>query len=338
MLFTVAASALLLTAALAEAQAAKILKYAHFQPAKMDQPKHAAAVAFKNYVEAATGGSIEVQIYPAGQFGGDAPTMEALRMGTLELAVAHDGAIAGTFKPVIALGIPYLFDDQAEAWAVLDGPFGREFGKQMLAKTGIRFFGFADNGLRHFTNSKRPIKSPDDLKGLKIRIQPSPVFEKLIDSLGASASSIPWAQLPTALQEGIVDGEENSVTNILAASLYQSQKYITLDAHVYSVHAYLMNDRFYQSLTDREKEIVRRGIEIAREIHRGMTTAQDLNAKDILTEVGMTVDTLTPAQVDAFRQRSQAPVRAYVEKETDKALVDLLFASIEKYRHSGKAE
>jgi C4-dicarboxylate-binding protein DctP len=336
--FAIAAGLLLVMASMADAQAAKILKYAHFQPAKMDQPMHAAAVAFKNYVEAASGGSIEVQIFPASQFGSDSATMEALRLGTLEMAVAHDGAIAGTFKPIIALGIPFLFNDEQEAWTVLDGPFGKEFGKEMLAKTGIHFFGFADNGLRHFTNSKHPIVTPDDLKGLKIRVMPSPVFEILIKSLGASPSSIPWTQLPTALQEGIVDGEENSVTNIIAASLYQSQKYVTLDAHVYSVHAYLINDKFYQSLTDREKGIVHTGIEIARVIHRGMTTSQDLNAKDILSDLGMTVTTLTPQQVEAFRVKALPPVREYVEKETDKSLVDLLFSSIDAYRHGAPAE
>ena len=93
----------------------KVLKYAHFQPAKDDQPKHVAALAFKDYVEKNTNGAIKVEIYPAGQFGKDAETMEGLKMGTLEMAVAHDGAIAVVFKEIAILGIPYLYDSHAHA-------------------------------------------------------------------------------------------------------------------------------------------------------------------------------------------------------------------------------
>lgn len=323
-----AVAALALTVHAAAAQQTKTIKYAHFQPAKLDQPKHAAATAFKAYVEANSGGTLKVEIFPAGQFGGDAPTMEGLRLGTLEMAVVHDGAIAGTFKPVIAFGIPFLFRDQAQAWAVMDGPFGQEFGEMMAKQVGIRALALADNGIRHFTNNVRPIRTPDDMKGLKIRVQPSPVFQRLVEALGASPSAIPWAELPTALQQGVVDGQENSVTNILAASLYQHQKHISLDAHVYSIHAYLMNERFWQSLSKEQQKVVRDGVEIAKWIHRGMTTAQDLNAKDILEKVGMTVTVLSPQQIGAFREKAQGPVREYVEREVGKPLVDKLFAAI----------
>lgn len=327
------ASAALLAGAAASAGAdTKIIKYAHFQPAKQDQPKHAAALAFKAYVESESGGSLQVQILPAGQFGKDAETMEGLRLGTLEMAVVHDGAIAGTFKPIIALGIPYLFKDQVQAWQVFDGAWGKDFGERMLQQTEIRALGIADNGVRHFTNSKKPIASPADLGGLKMRVQPSPVFQTLVSSLGASPSAIPWAELPTALQQGVVDGQENGVTNIMAASLYQFQKYATLDGHIYSVHMYLMNDAFWQSLTPDEQRIVQRGVEIAKVIHRGMTTAQDLNAKALLEGVGMEVTSLSAAQIDEFRKAAQDPVRKYVEEELgeDKNLVDGLFAAIKE--------
>lgn len=316
-------------------QTVKVIKYAHFQPARPDQPKHAAALAFKAYVEANSGGSLQVQIFPAGQFGNDAVTMEGLRLGNLEMAVAHDGAIAVVWKPIALLAIPYLFEDQAMAWAVLDGPFGQEYNELMLKQTGIRLFGFGDNGIRHFTNSKRPIRTPDDMKGLKIRVMPSPVFQTLVNALGASPSAIPWAELPTALQQKVVDGEENGVTNILAASLYQYQKYVTLDGHVYSVHGYLMNGKFWDGLTKEQQAIVCKGVEIAKWIHRGMTTAEDMNAKGILESKGMEVTTLTPAQIEAFRQRAQGPVRAWVEQQVGKELVGKLFAAIDAYKKAG---
>jgi C4-dicarboxylate-binding protein DctP len=316
------------------AQAQKTLKYAHFQPAKEDQPKHAAALAFKEHVEKATNGSIKVEIYPAGQFGKDQPTMEGLRLGTLEMAVAHDGAIATVYKPIGVLGIPFLYENHEHAWRVYDSPWLKDFSADMVKKTGIRMLGLADNGVRHFTNSLRPIVTPSDMKGMKIRIQPSPVFQALVESLGASASAIPWAELPAALQQKVVDGQENSVTNILAASLYQYQKYATLDGHVWSVHAYMINDRFYNGLTPTEKKAVDEGTQKAIAIHRKMTAEQDLNAKSILEKNGMQVTTLTPAQVGEFRKLSQPPVRQWAEKEIGKDYVQRLFGAIDKAKRS----
>jgi C4-dicarboxylate-binding protein DctP len=194
----------------------------------------------------------------------------------------------------------------------------------MLKETGIRLIAYADNGIRHFTTSKKAIKTPDDLKGMKMRVQPSPVFIEMVKALGANPSAIDWAELPAALSQGTVDGQENGVTNILAASLYQSQKHVTLDGHVYSLHAYLMSDAFYQGLTPEQRKAVDEGVEIAKGIHRKMTSEQDMNAGKILSEKGMTVTELTPDQVDAFRKIAQPAVRAHLEKESGKELVGKL--------------
>ena len=324
----IAAATLAFALAPGEAFAQKTLKYAHFQPAREDQPKHAAALAFKEHVEKATGGSIKVQIFPAGQFGKDQPTMEGLRLGTLEMAVAHDGAIATVHKPIGVLGIPFLYNSHEEAWRVYDSPWREAFSADMVKKTGVRMLGIADNGVRNFTNNLRPVQSPADMKGMKIRIQPSPVFKVLVESLGASASVIPWAELPTALQQGVVDGQENGVTNILAASLYQHQKYATLDGHVWSIHAYLVNERFYRGLTDVERKAVDEGTAKAVAIHRRMTSDQDKQAKQILEKVGMQVYVPTAAQIDEFRSLAQPPVRQWAEQEIGKPYVDALFEAV----------
>jgi len=154
------------------------------------------------------------------------------------------------------------------------------------------------------------------------------VFKALVESLGASPSAIPWAELPTALQSKVVDGQENGVTNILAASLYQYQKYITLDGHVWSIHAYLINDRFFKSLTPEQQKVVMDGAKIARDIHRKMTSDQDLAAKEILTKNGMQVTELSASQVDQFRKMAQPPVTEWVTKEIGKEWPDKLFATI----------
>jgi TRAP-type transport system periplasmic protein len=321
----VAAAAVSLCAGPALAQ--KVMKYAHFQPGKTDQPKHAAALAFKEHVEKATNGSVKVEIYPASQLGPAQQIMEGLRLGTVEMGVVHDGGIPGVYKTFNIFGLPFIFNNHAHAYAVLDGKFGQELGEDMRKKTGIRLMGYADNGIRHFTNSKRAIKSPEDMKGLKMRVQPSPVFVKLVESLGASPTAIDWGELPAALAQGTADGQENGVTNIMAASLYQHQKHVTLNGHVYSLHAYLISDRFFSSLTDAEKKAVTEGAEKAKKIHRDMTREQDLSAKKVLSEKGMTVTELTPAEIDRFRRAAQPVVRAYLEADVSKEWTEKLISA-----------
>lgn len=314
------------------AAADRTVSYAHFQTADLASPKHAAALAFKGCLEGNTAGGIEVQIYPASQFGNETVTMEGLQLGTLQIGVVHDGPISATYPPFAVFAIPYLFNDQAEAWAVVDGPFGQEMGEDMAEKSGIRILAMADNGVRNFTNSRRPIASPDDMAGLKIRVMTAPVWVRLVESLGASATPVPWPELPGALQQGVVDGQENGVTNILDASLYQHQDHVTLDGHVFSWHAYLINEAFYQSLTDDERKALHRCTEIAKVIHRGMTAAQDTNATTILSERGMTVTPLTPEQRQAFRERAQPAVREWVVEQIGEDWPDRLDAAIEEYR------
>ncbi|MEO0980769.1 MAG: DctP family TRAP transporter solute-binding subunit, partial [Pseudomonadota bacterium] len=280
------ATAALAIASAAGAASAKDLKYAHFQAADMSSPKHAAALAFETCVEGKTAGSIDVQVYPASQLGDGGQVIEGLQLGTIQLGVVHDGPISGVYKPFAVFAMPYLFDDQAMAWSVVDGEFGTEMFEDMRAKTGIRVLGLADNGVRNFTNSKVPVAEPEDMKGLKMRVMTAPVWTRLVESLGASATPVPWPELPGALQQGVVDGQENGVTNIVNASLYQHQKYVSLDGHVFSWHAYMINDDFYESLTDAEKAAVGQCVEISKIIHRGMTAAQDANAATILGEKG----------------------------------------------------
>ncbi|WP_018699736.1 DctP family TRAP transporter solute-binding subunit [Amorphus coralli] len=320
---------------LAGAANAETIRYAHFQPASLDQPKHAAALAFKSHVEAATNGEVTVEIYPASQLGGGQEVMEGLQLGSIQLGVVHDGPIGSTFPPFQVFQIPYVFGNQNVAWDVLDGEFGDEVADAMLEETGIRLMGYADNGIRHFTNNERPIETPADMEGLKIRVQPSPVFQRLVESLGASATVVAWPELPSALAQGVVDGQENGVTNILAADLYENQDYVSLDGHVYSLHAYMMNNDFFEGLDPKEQQAVLEGIEIAKWIHRGMTAAQDANAQTILSDVGMQVTPLSPDQVAAFREKAQGPVAEWVAGEVGQEWVDGLFSAVEAAAPAG---
>lgn len=321
-----------LTVPLAVTAAEKVIKYAHFQAADLTSPKHAAALAFKGCLEAKTESGIEVQIFPASQLGDGPEVMEGLQLGTIQLGVVHDGPISSVYPPFSVFAIPYLFDDQAMAWSVVDGPFGQEMAEDMTAETGIRLLAMADNGVRNFTNSKRPIRAPEDMEGLKIRVMTAPVWVSLVESLGASATPVPWPELPGALQQGVVDGQENGVTNIVNASLYQHQSHVSLDGHVFSWHAYMINDDFYNNLTGAEQTALNQCIEIAKVIHRGMTAAQDANATTILTEKGLEVTPLSPVQKAKFRERAQPAVRAFVVEQVGEEWPNKLDAAIAEYR------
>ena len=316
----------------ASAAQAKDLRYAHFQSADLSSPKHAAALAFEACVEGKTSGSIDVQIFPASQLGGGPEIMEGLELGTVQMAAIHDGPISTVYKPFSVLAMPYLFDDQAMAWAVMDGEFGDALAADMLEQTGIRSFGVADNGVRNFTNNVRPVADPTEMEGLKMRVMTAPVWVTLVESLGASATPVPWPELPGALQQGVVDGQEYGVTNIVNASLYQHQKYVSLDGHVFSWHAYLMSDAFYQSLTADEQQAVEQCVEISKTIHRGMTAAQDANATTILSELGMEVVPVSPAQKAMFREAAQPAVREFIVSEIGAEWPDRLDAAVAAYR------
>ncbi len=297
------------------ANAAKTIRYAHFQAADISSPKHAAALAFKDYVESHTNGEVQVKIFPASQLGGGNEIMEGLQFGGVEMAVVHDGAVSATYKPFNIFAMPYAVDSQYEAWKLGDSDFVKTMSEDMRSSLGVRLLAVADNGIRHFTNNKREVKSVKDMEGLKMRVQVAPLYQHLVKSLDANPTPVAWPELPTALQQGVVDGQENGVTNIVNASLYQTQKYITLDGHVYSWHAYMMNEDFFRSLSESEKKAVLKGTEIAKTIHRGMTAAQDANAKTILSEHGMKVTSLSAEEKQKFAAAAQPAVRKWLKDE-----------------------
>ncbi|WP_108669991.1 DctP family TRAP transporter solute-binding subunit [Peribacillus acanthi] len=312
---------------------AVVIRYAHFQPAGLDQPKQAAALAFESYVESHTNGEVQVEIYPASQLGDADTVLEGLKLGSIQMGVVHDGPISSLYPPMGVYNMPFLFKNQGEAWSVFDGDYTKNLAEDMKKQTGIRLLGLADNGIRQFTNSKKEIKSVADMKGLKMRVQPSPLYEKLVQGTGASPSAIAWTELPTALQQKVVDGQENGVTNILAASLFQTQKHVTLSNHVYSFHAYMISDAFFSKLTQEQQKVVQEGVDIAKWIHRGMTANQDMNAGAILSEKGMKVTTLTPEAVEEFRQATQPAVADWMKETVGEKWVEDLLAEVEALRN-----
>ena len=168
---------------------------------------------FAERVKAKTNGRIEIQVAHSAQLGDDAAMITALRSGTLDMSANSQGAIANVVPEYAAIGLPFLFSDVQKAWQLLDGPVGEELTKRTAAK-GMVVLGYWDNGIRHITNSKRAIKAPADLKGLKIRTPPDTMTVDIMQALGADTQQIKFAELYVALQQGVVDGQENPLANI----------------------------------------------------------------------------------------------------------------------------
>jgi tripartite ATP-independent transporter DctP family solute receptor len=228
----------------------------------------------------------------------------------------------------MVLDIPYLFANGPVAWKVMDGPFGDAMAADILQKTGMRVLAFGETGFRNFTNSKLPIKSPADMKGLKIRVMETPVYVNMVKALGAAPTPIAWSEVYTALQQKVVDGQENPVATIVQAKLNEVQKYLTLDGHSYGVDFFLINDKFYKSLPQETQQIIKTSTVTAALIGRGIQTLVSATGVSDLQAKGMEVYAPTAAERAQFKAASQKPVMDYVESQIGRTWIDRLLKAV----------
>lgn len=306
------------------------IKFGHVDPPDVyTSKKGAAGAAFKNLVEAETAGGVEVKVFPAGQLGGERELIEATKLGTIQMCMVS-AAIAGYYKEAQVLDIPYLFASAPIAWKVMDGWFGKEMAEDCLKKTGMRVLAYGETGFRNFTNSVRPIKSPADMKGLKIRVMESPVYITMVKALGAAPTPIAWPETYTALQQKVVDGQENPVSVILSVKFFEVQKYLTLDGHSYGVDFILINDKFFQSLPKETQQILKTSAINAGMIGRAIQQLNSALGVSQLKEKGMEVYSPNPKERALFREAAQKPVMEYVEKQIGKAWIDKLMKAVKE--------
>jgi tripartite ATP-independent transporter DctP family solute receptor len=275
----------------ASAVAAPIeIKFAHVNPADVfASGKSAAGAVLKNLIEADSSGGVEVKVFPASQLGGERELIEGTKIGTIQMSMVS-AAIAGFYREAQVLDIPYLFSTAPIAWKVMDGWFGKEMAEDCLKKTGMRVLAWGETGFRNFTNSTRPIKSPADMKGLKLRVMESPVYVNMVKALGAAPTPITWAETYTALQQKVVDGQENPVAVIVFAKLYEVQKYMILDGHSYGIDFLLINDKFYQSLPADLQRIIVDAAQKAGAWNRDYAEKLEVELVGKLKEKGMQVN------------------------------------------------
>jgi tripartite ATP-independent transporter DctP family solute receptor len=284
----------------AQAQAVK-LTLGH--GAAAGNPRHEAALKFAEVLKAKSGGRVEVQVAPSGQLGDDAAMVTALRTGALDMSANSQGAVAVAVPEYAAYGMPFLFSDPAQAFKLLDGGLGKELADKSAAK-GLIVLGYWDNGIRHMTNSKRSIAKVEDMKGLKMRTPPDAVLVDIMQALGAEAQQVKFAELYVALQQGVVDGQENPLMNIQASKLYEVQKHLSLTSHMFQMTPFLMSKRTWDGLSAADRKAVTEAAADATALQRKLSQEADDKLLAELKTKGMKVDTVDKA---AF-QKATAPV------------------------------
>lgn len=312
---SVLATALLAAAGFASAQTVK-LTMAHGNPP--DNPRHVAAVKFADTVKARTNGRVEIQVAHSAQLGDDAAMVTALRSGTLDFSANSQGAMAAVVPEFAALGMPFLFADVQKAWSVMDGAIGKELADKTAAK-GMVLLGLWDNGIRQMSNSKRAIKSPADMKGLKMRTPPDAVTVDIMQAMGADAQQIKFSELYVALQQGVVDGQENPLTNIASAKLYEVQKYISLSGHKYESTPFLMSKRSWDRLSAADQKAVNEAALEATTLQRRLNKEVDDKLVAELKSKGVQIDTVDrkafmDASASVYTKWTAGPIGDFVKR------------------------
>jgi len=316
-----------------------VIRYAHSDPPDpITASAHADAVVFKKYVEDRSGGRIEVQIYPSSELGSEKESLEGVQMGSIQMTNVSEGTVGIFFPEILALAVPYAFRTYTEAWYTLDSPFIKQLMEEMRRKTGIRCLDVNQNGFRNFSNNIKPIRTPDDLQGMKIRTMEHRGHMKMVEALGASPVPISWGELYTSLQQKVIDGQENPPSLTLAGKFHEVQKYYTIDGHIYSVDFTFINDEFYNSLPDDLRQIVYEGADISGLFHRGAETyVSNCVALQELQDKGMEIYVPTAEEIEMFKERCQQPVIEWIKTQIDPKWVDGFIQTIEEVREKLRA-
>ena len=243
---------------------------------------------FAKEVEKRTAGRYKVQTFYNGALGGERESIEAVQLGTQELAFSSSGPVPNFVPETKILDVPFLFRDKAHARAVLDGPIGQELLGKFDAK-GFKALAWAENGFRHMTNSKRAVNAPEDLKGLKMRTMENPVHIAAYKALGIITTPMAFPEVFTALQQGTVDGQENPLSVILSAKFDQVQKYLSLTGHVYSPAIFLMNKAEFDKLKPEDQKAFIEAAKAGVKANRAKVDEDDTNGVAELRKRGMDV-------------------------------------------------
>jgi tripartite ATP-independent transporter DctP family solute receptor len=282
-----------------------------------DHPYTLGMVRYAQLVKERTKGRVAIQVHHSRELGDERQVVEGLQLGTIHLTVSSTGPLGGFVPEMNVVDLPFLFRNPEHAYKVLDGEIGQDLLNK-FDRVGIKGLAFWENGFRHITSAKKPIREPGDLKGLKIRVMENRVHQAAFRQLGADATPMAWGEVFTSLQQGLLDAQENPIPIIYTFRLDEVQRYLSLTAHVYSPAPVLMSKKTWDRLPP---DIQRVMLDTAREMaryERGLIGAQEQKELGELKARGMTV--IENPDRSAFRE-AMRPVFEQFQSQFGKDLV-----------------
>ena len=240
------------------------------------------AEKFKELIEQRSSDKINVKVYHSASLGNETEILQQIQMGTVEMGIITGGPF-DTFDPIVrVVNYPFLFKNNAQADEILDGPLGMEILKSLETK-GFKGLCFSENGFRNLTNNKNAVKTPDDIKGLKIRVMASPLHKTIWQSLGANPTPMPWP-IYTELEQGVIDGQENPLWVMEVYKFYEIQKHMTMTRHVYSPHIDVASLKWWNNLDADTQKLLATAMHDAALFQRADNRAKDADRLKLLKE------------------------------------------------------
>ena len=275
---------------------------------------HAAATKFKELVAERSDGKITVEIFPNATLGDERTLLEGMQIGTVDMGVITNGPVSNFLEEMAVFELPFLFPSPEAAYKVLDGEIGQEL-LDRLSEVNLKGLAYAERGFRNLTNSKRPVNSPADLSGLRVRVMENPVYIDSFRELGADAIPMAWTEALTAMQQGTIDGQENPVGVVYSFKLNETQTNMTMTRHTYAPAIFVMGMPKWNELSEETQQIVRQAAQEAAEYERALNARLEGEQLQALKDAGMTVN--ENADLSAFQAAVQPVYEKYGEKFGD---------------------
>jgi tripartite ATP-independent transporter DctP family solute receptor len=294
---------------------------------------HPAVAGMKKFAEtvaAKSGGKIKVNLFLNGSLGSDQAVVSALKGGTIELAVMNSGILASEAKELAIFDFPFLFANEKESDAIVDGPVGKKM-HALLEPKGLIGLSYWELGYRQITNSKRAVNKVEDLEGLKLRVIPNPINIDWVKALNANPTPMPFPEVYGGLEQKAIDGQENPISVIAANKFWEVQKHIVLSNHQYNPQSVIMSKKVWDSLTPAERKLIDDAADEAAKTQRTESRAAVAANLELLKKNGMTVTQLPPAEVAKLREKMK-PVIAKYSANVGEATVNEMMAELAKLR------
>ena len=287
---------------------------------------HQASLKFEQLVEEASEGRIQVEVYPNQQLGSDRELIEVVQMGNIQMAIPSTAPIVNFVPEYYLFDIPFAFESREQVFEVCDGPVGQEI-LDSLSKVGIKGLGVWENGFRDMTCKGEAKTTPDQLKGLKIRTMENDIHLELWRALGANPTPMAFGELYTALQQGTVDAQENPLLLTYEMKFQEVQDTVVETRHLYSPYIVMMNEEFYNGLSDEDKEIIMTAFDEATVYQRELAAIGEDEAREKLRE-SVDIVELSDEERQVFIEKTKYIQDMVKEKVQNDELTDKFIEAI----------